>query len=53
MFLHKNVNCDPSLEPSGGEDSVEGSQHMVLVRNKKNYPRILLIIPPYSELLGP
>ena len=36
-FLHKNIFCDPSLEPSRRDGSNEGSQHMFLLRNKKNY----------------
>ena len=37
MFFHKNINCDPPLEPSHGDGSNEVSQHMFLLRNKKNY----------------
>ena len=29
--------CDPSLEPSHRDGSNEGSQHIFLLRNKKNY----------------
>ena len=36
--------CDPSSEPSQQDGSDEGSQHMVLMRNKKNYPQILPLI---------
>ena len=44
-LLSKNICCDPSLEPSHRNGSNEGSQHMFLLRNLKNY---LCIIPvPY------
>ena len=33
---HKNIFCDPSLEPSLRDGSNEGSQHMFLWRDKKN-----------------
>ena len=36
LILHKNICCDPSSEPSQRDGSDEGSQHMVLIRNKKN-----------------
>ena len=39
----KNIFCDPSLEPSHGDGSNEGLQHMFSLRNKKklslNYPQ--------------
>ena len=38
--------CDPASEPSQRDGSDEGSQHMVLMRNKKNYQQII----PYLEL---
>ena len=37
IFLHKNIFCDPSLEPSHPDGSNEGSQRKFLLRNKKNY----------------
>ena len=37
IFLHKNIFCDPSLEPSSPDGSNEGPQHMFVLRNKKNY----------------
>ena len=37
IFLHKNICFDPSLDPPHQEGSNEGSQHMFLLRNKKNY----------------
>ena len=37
-FLNKNICCDPSLEPSQQDGSNEGSQNMLLWRNKANYP---------------
>ena len=36
------ICCDPSSEPSRRDGSDEGSQHMVSVRNKKNYPSIII-----------
>ena len=36
-FLHKNIFCDPPLEPSHPDGSKEGSQDMFSLRNKKNY----------------
>ena len=44
LTLHKTICCDPSSEPSHRDGSDEGSQHMVSMRNKKNYHQILLII---------
>ena len=44
LFLLKNICCDPSSEPSQRDGSDEGSQRMVLMRNKKNYHQILLLI---------
>ena len=35
--FHKNIFCDPSLEPSSQDGSNEGSQHMFSLRNKKKY----------------
>ena len=37
LILYKNICCDPSSEPSQRDSSDEGSQHMVLLINKKNY----------------
>ena len=37
MLLLSNICCDPSLEPSHRDGSNEGSQHMFLLGNKKNY----------------
>ena len=34
-LLHKNIHCDPSLEPSRQDGSNEGSQCMFSLRNKK------------------
>ena len=45
MFLHENIFCDPSLEPSRRGGSNEVSQHM---RNKK---KISLNYPEYSHLI--
>ena len=38
------MRCDPSSEPSQRAGSDEGSQHMVSMRNKKNYRQILPLI---------
>ena len=45
LILHKNMCCDPS---SG---SAEGSQHTVSMRNKKNYPSIIIKYPLLSRAL--
>ena len=37
LIFHKNLCCDPSLEPSRQDGSIEWSQHTFLLRNKKNY----------------
>ena len=42
--------CDLSSEPSHWDSSIEGSQHMFLLRNKKNYLWIILSILSYLEL---
>ena len=34
-FLHKNIFCDPSVEPSHWDGSNEGSQHIFSSRNNK------------------
>ena len=39
--LHKNIFCDPSLEPSRQDGSNEGPQHMLSLKNKK-----LSSVPP-------
>ena len=35
LICHKNIYCDPSLEPSCQDSSNEGSQCIFLLRNKK------------------
>ena len=40
--------CDPSLEPPHGDSFNEGSQHMFLLRNKKN----IFECPQYPLLSG-
>ena len=35
-IFHTKHICDPSLEPSRRDGSNEGSQHMFILRNKKN-----------------
>ena len=47
---HKNRFCDPSLELSRQDGSNEGSQHMILLRNKKNYLLNSGHTPSYLEL---
>ena len=44
FILYQIICCDPSSEPSQQDSSGEGSQHMVLMRNKKNYHQILPLI---------
>ena len=49
LILHKKIRCNPSSEPSQSdgsqpEGSDEGSQHMVLMRNKKNHHQIFPLI---------
>ena len=51
LILHKNVCCDPSTEPSRRDGSDEASQHMVSMRNKKNYPSIIIKYPLLSRAL--
>ena len=41
LILHEKIYCDPSSEPSQQDGSEEGSRHMVLKRDKKNYHQIL------------
>ena len=41
-----------SLALSHRDGSNEGSQHMFLLRNKKNYLRTFLKIPPFSGALS-
>ena len=48
--LHKNLCCDPSSEPSRQDSSDEGSQHRVSMRNKKNYPSIIIKYSSYQDL---
>ena len=45
-----NIFCDPSLEPSHRDSSNEASQHMFLLRNKKNY--LSLILWSSANILG-
>ena len=45
-----HLNHLPSSEPSQWDSSDEGSQHMVSMRNKKNYPSIIIKYPSYLEL---
>ena len=49
-ILHKNIRYDRSSEPSQRDGSDEGSQPMVSVRNKKNYPSIIIKYSSYLEL---
>ena len=37
LIFHKNIHCDPSLEPSCRDGSNEASHCMFLLKNKKNY----------------
>ena len=47
LVLHKNICCNHSSEPSRQDNSDEGSKHMILGKNKKNY---LSLIIKYSLL---
>ena len=38
LYLIENLCCDPSPELSRRDGSDDGSQHMFLCRNDKNYP---------------
>ena len=51
-FLIKIIRCDPSLEPSHGDGSNEGSQYMFILRKKRNKKKYRNILknPPYLEL---
>ena len=44
LILYKIICCDPSSEPSRGDGSDEGSQPMVLLRNKRKNCHILPLI---------
>ena len=46
IFFHKNISCDPPLEPSHRDGSNDGSQHMFSLRNKKIIFD-LFSIPPF------
>ena len=50
IYLHENIFCAPSLEPSRRDGCNEGSQHMFLLRNKKNYFGNILKTAPNLEL---
>ena len=45
-----NICCEPSSEPPQGDGSDEGSQHMVSMTNKTNYPSIIIKYSSYLEL---
>ena len=54
-ILHKIIFCGPSLEPSRGDGSNEGSQHMFSLRNKKlslNYPPKPPLIRSSAFIMG-
>ena len=42
LVLHRNTCCDPSSELSQWDGSDEGSQNIVPMRSKKNYPSIII-----------
>ena len=52
LLLHKNIGCDPSLEPFRWDGSDEWSQHKFSLRSKKNYPWIILNYSCYPFLSG-
>ena len=37
LFFNENIGCDPSLEPSQGDGSNDGSQNVFLWSNSENY----------------
>ena len=49
IFLHLNIYCYPSLEPSQRDGSNEGSQHMFSQQDKNKY---LPITPVTSSYLA-
>ena len=49
--LHRKIYCDPSSEPSQQDGSDEGSQHILSIRNKKNYPSIIIKYSFLSRVL--
>ena len=49
ISAHK-ICCDPSSEPSRQDGSDDGSQHTFSVRNKKNYPSVIIKYSSYGEL---
>ena len=49
QFCVRTKCCDPSSEPSQRDGSDEGSQHMVSIRNKKNYPSIITKYSPIQS----
>ena len=53
MFLHKNIFCDPPLEPSHRDGTNEGSQHNFTLKNKKNYLSFILNTPCIPLIAGP
>ena len=54
LFLHKNIYvcCYSSSELSRRDGSDEGSQHMVSMRNIKNYSLIIIKYSLLSRALG-
>ena len=48
LFLNENVCCDPSLEPSRGDNSNSGSQEVF----SEKYEKLSLNYPCYSFLSG-
>ena len=48
IFFHKNISCDPPLEPSHQDGSNGGSQHMFSLRIRK----LSLIYFQYPLLFG-
>ena len=49
LFLNINICCDPSLEPSRGDGSNDGSQNMFLWRYIANHLEIVSVTPFYLE----
>ena len=51
LILHKDIHCDPSSELSHEDGSDEGPQHMISMRNKKNYPSVIFKYSLLSRVL--
>ena len=50
IFLHKNIFCDTSLEPSHGDGSKEGSQQVFIIGIKHGFSCINVCQVPREML---